>query len=453
MVSMAEKTAHQPDAFTAFVVLFRYAESQAQKNSTDAAVNFDPALMIGALRKLYNTNSSQQTYYLTAPRLLSGLEQILAQTGQENLLTHLYVRENLQIIGLLLDTILSDTAIPEGITPFYQKLQFPLFIAAFADPSLLDGKSHPARELLNQLALLSLAANPQGQIDNAELLHALEQAMGIITVDTASQSETFYDALNALAQLTTGLLKSFAMRLDRVVDTCQGGHRLERARLLVGREIDARIGGKSVPKILLDLLAAGWQQLLVLTFLRQGSEDDEWRQQLNVIDSLMEPCEGETTFGISKALELKKFIEERLQTIGLEPSTANRLTDDVEKYLLNDSGKYRADYVTVPPAEVDREEKEAILRSRLQGFIVGDWIKIATNRNVWQPLRLTWIGQEPTRYVFVNQKGVKSLELDAAQFVQVLDEKRASRIESLEQLPIVERAAKALLYTLRERMR
>ncbi len=453
MVSMAENRVHQPDAFNAFVVLFRYAESQSQKDMAEKSLDFDPAAMIVALRKLYNTNSAQQPCYLTAPRLLSGLEQILAQTGQESLLSQLEVRENLQIIGLLLDTILSDTAIPIGIAQFYQKLQIPLFIAAFADPSLLEGKSHPARELLNQLALLALAANPNGDIDNMELLNSLEQALGIINIETAGQSEIFYDALNALAKLTTGLLKSFAMRLDRVVDTCEGGHRLERARLLVGREIDTRLGGKTVPKILLDLLNVGWQQLLVLTFLRQGNDNNDWRKEWNVIDCLIGQSDNKITYSPSQVLELKKLILERLHSIGSEPSITNRLADEFEKHLINAGGIYKPDYVNVPPADTDREEREALLRSRLQGFNVGDWLKFASTRNVWLPLRLTWIGQEPTRYVFVNQKGVKSLELDTVQFVQLLDEKRASRIESLEQLPIVERSAKTLLYTLRERMR
>ncbi len=453
MISMAENTANQPDAFNAFVVLLRYAESRAKKNPAQASPNFDPGAMIGALRKLYNTNQGQQPQYFNAPRLLAGLEQILAQTGQENLLGNLEVRESLQIVGLLLDTILADTAIPNGIARYYRGLQFPLQIAAFADPTLLEGKAHPARELLNQLAYLSLAANPQGEIDNPELLHSLEQAIGIVTIDSASEAGVFAEALESLAKLTKPLLKSFAMRLERVIDTCQGGHRLDRARLQVGKEIDARLGGKSVPKIILDLLAAGWQQLLVLTYLREGTEAEAWGRELKVIDQLMGQFGKEPSPSQSQAQELKRFILEKLHSLGAEPSTASRLADAMEMHLPGGSGKNTPDYVTVPPADTDREEKEALLRTRLQGFGTGHWLKFASPRNVWMPLRLTWIGQDPARYVFVNQKGVNSLELDAAQFVQILDEKRASRIESLEELPIVERACKSLLYTLRERMR
>jgi hypothetical protein len=450
---MAENAVHQPDAFKAFVVLFRYAESQAKRNLPDAAVDYDPAAIINALRKLYNSYPDPQSHYLNAPRLQAGLEQILAQTGQENLLGNLEVSENLQIVGLLLDTILADTAIPCGVTPYFRRLQFPLLIAALADPKVLEGATHPARELLDQLAHLSLAANAQGQIDNAELLQSLEQALSVVSVDTASRTVVFAEASAALAKLIAPLLKSFALRLERVIDTCKGGHRLDQARLLVVKEIDARLGGKTVPKTLLELLAAGWQQLLVLTCLRQNIDDEEWRRELSVVDQLMARVGDEAPSDPSQVEVMTQFIVEKLHGVGAEPSFAKRLAGEIEALMLNDSGKNALDYVTVPPANTEWDEKEALLRTRLQGFSVGDWLKFSSTRNVWVPFRLTWIGHDPARYVFVNQKGVKSLYLDAEKFVQILDEMRASRIESLEEFTLVERAAKSLLYTLRERMR
>jgi len=259
-----------------------------------------------------------------------------------------------------------------------------------------------------------------------------------------------------LSKLTKPLIKSFAMRLERVIDTCQGGHRLEQARLLVSKEIDARLGGKSVPKIVLDLLDGGWRQLLVLTYLRQGNDNHNWQQELDFIDQLMNIIGADdlsAQHSQTHVLELKKFMLERLYSVGTEPSTPNRMADELGKLLMHDSKNKVIDYVTVPSSDTEREERDEQLRTRLQGFNIGHWLKFASEGNVWMPLRLTWIGQDPPRYVFVNQKGMKTLDLDAEKFVQMIDERRASRIESLEELTIVERAAKSLLYTLRERMR
>ena len=453
---MAEKNSYHPDSFKAFVVLFRYSESQAHLEPGEPLADYDPDAMIAALRKLYNTDPEQRPQYWNAPKLLAGLEQILAQTGQESLLGTLEVRENLQIVGLLLDAILADPAVPDGIAPFFTSLQFPLLIASFADPALLDAPNHPARELLNQLAHLSLATSVQGSIDNPELLHSLEQAMGIISIDSADTQGVFAEALDALSTLTKPLLKSFAMRLERVIETCRGGYRLNQARSLVGREIAARLGGKAVPKILMDLLAGGWQQLLVLTCLRQGIDADGWEEELALLDLLIATAskdDAPAPLGQSRISELKNFILQRLYSVGSEPTTANHLADAIENLLLRDAGKSPPEYVTVPPADTDREARESIMRTRLQGFRAGDWLLFASTRNAWMPLRLTWIGPDPPRYVFVNQKGIKSMDLDAEEFVRILDEKRAKRIASLEQQPLVERAAKSLLHTLRDRIR
>ena len=450
---MLENIPNRPDAFSAFVVLFRYAENQAQKNLAGTAVAFNSDAMIRALQKLYNTNPDRQAQYLNAPEMLAGLEQILAQTGQEDLLGNLEVRAAIQIVGLLLDAILADSAIPSGVMPYFSKLQFPLLIAAFADPGLLYGTAHPARDLLNQLAYFSLSTNPQGEIDNPELLQSLEQVMDIVIADAANSPSCFVAALDALSTLTAQLRKSFAMRLDRVIDTCQGGHRLDQARLLVRKEIDSRIGGKHIPKFIADLLAAGWQQLLVLTCLRQGTDAAAWRQELSVIDQLRESIDNKSTLGKTEAQELMKFMLERLYSVGTEPALVSRLTDTIQQYLITGNGDSALECIIFPAEDIEREEKLTLLNARLQSFNVGDWIRLANTRNKWTPLRLTWIGQNPGRYVWVNQKGVKALDLNPEQFVQLLDEKRACRIESLEALHVVERAAKSLLYTLRERMR
>ena len=384
---MAATTSYQPDAFNAFVVLLRYAESQARKNATEPSPDFDPSAIIGALRKLYNIQSDSQHLYLNAPALLAGLEQTLAQSGQVGLLGNLEVSETLQIVGLLLDAIMADSAIPVGVIPYYKRLQFPLLIAAFADPTLLEARNHPARELLNQLAYLSLATSAKGNIDNPQLLQSVEQTIGLVTIDSASEPGVFAKALDALSKLTMPLIKSFAMRLERVIDNAIG-------------------------------------------------KDDPPTQL------------SQTHF-----LELKKFMLEGLYSVGTEPSTPNRLADELEKLLMHDGGNKAIDYVTVPPSDTERDERGEQLRIRLQGFNIGQWLKFASEGNVWMPLRLTWMGQDPPRYVFVNQKGMKTLDLDAEKFAQMIDDRRASRIESLEEFPVVERAAKSLLYTLRERMR
>jgi len=447
----------QPDAFTAFVVLFRYVESQANKGAGEALDDAGRAAIIAALRKLQANIPSVAAPYLNAPGLQAGLNQILAETGQEKLLASAEARENLQLLGLLLDTLLGDMVVPVGATPYFKKLQLPLLIASFADPGLLHGKEHPAREILNQLDYLTQAANAQGEIDNAELLHSLDMLFARIADTVADNPEVFADALESLKKLTIPLGKAYASRLERVAEACEGGQRMEHARRRVDEEIGTRLGGKTVPAAIPALLDAGWRQLLVLTHLRQGTDNDAWRRQLAVIDLLLmwlsqpPPASPPSQFNVQWLLN---FVGEQLAGLSVDPADVGRIQEKIADLLPNGDRQPSApEYVEIPPADTAPQEGGYTLHNRLLGFRVGEWLKFASAKGPWIPLRLTWIGKDPARYVFVNRKGIKSLDVDAAKFVQFLDEKRASRMENLEELSLVDRTAKFLLSALRDRLR
>lgn len=450
-----EFTPPPPTAFLAFVALFRYAEANAQ-GPREPATDSDCVAIIAALRRLQAEHPAPD--YLIAPRLQAGLSQILAETGQEKILSKVEIRENLQILGLLLDSMLADTSLPPCVLPYLKKLQIPLLVGSFVDPYLLHGHNHPGREVCNQLDYLTQAANAQGDIDNAEMLQSVDAVFARLATQAGSNPQVFAEALVSLEALTGPLMRAYATRLERVAEACEGGQRLERARRLVDREMDARLGGKSVPSVLIALLDAGWRQLLVLTSLRQGVDNDDWRRQLAVVDLLMSWLAPKRSLANRPSPQnvqsLKSYVEERLASVGTEPAEAGRILGKVENLALNNGGDVNASgYVEVPPIDPGPEERQAVLRERLLGFREGEWLRFASTRGVWIPLRLAWIGKKPARYVFTNRKGIKTLDLDAVKFTQFLDDKRASRMENLDKLSLVERTAKSLLSTLRDRLR
>lgn len=453
----AASSNHRPSAFNAYVFLSRYAEYQSARLNTleEADGEFDPAPLLDALAELLDGNNRGVFQYFTAPKLLTSLRQILGQSGQEGLLSHIEARQTLQLVGLLLDTILLDANTPQVLMPYFQKLQLPLMIAAFSDPLLLDGTNHPALEMLNQLSLVTLATNSRGEINNSELAQALGAIIDDIGNGVWTNPQIFTEALATLEKLTMPLARTFAMRLERVVETSAGGHRLDQARRRVDREMDLRIAGKTVPAIVPILLDCGWRQSLVLTNLRMGADSEEWRRQLAVVDLLLSKTAQPSIDKLEKPVdivELQTFVKEKLYNLGTDPPVINRVVEDIGK-IISEDRRMEVEMQEVPMSDSMREERESLLRIRLQGFKVGDWLKFNTPANPGLPLRLTWIGQEPPRYVFVNQRGVKTEDLDAVAFAQILDAKQARRIESLEELSLVERTAKSLLYNLRDRLR
>lgn len=452
--------ARRVDAFSVFVMLSRYAEFRAgaiQADAGEVLADAERAALVAALRKLQASIPSQPPPYLIAPKLHASLGQILAETGQAGILACAEVRENLQTLGLLLDAMLGDSILPACATTYIKRLQIPLLIVAFTDSDVMHSKDHPAWQVFNQLDLLRRAANFQGELDSPQLVESLDRIIDRIRAEVAGNPQVFAQVLEPLQKLMVPIAKAYTIRLERIVESCEGGQRLEYARRLVEREIDARIGGKTVPSLVVSLIDGGWRQSLVLTFLRQGTDSEDWRRQWASIDQLLAWLGKFSPFNMpsrKSIQELKKYILERLSNISAEPAVIARIAGEIDDLLLDEDGKgATSSYVEVPPADMAREQAEAALRERLQGFRVGDWLRFAMAPRTWAPLCLAWVGQTPPHYVFVNRKGIKTLELDAAKFVQSLEEQRANRMENPDELGLVERTAKSLLSTLREHLR
>lgn len=452
-----EMPPHQPDVFTAFVVLSRYADGRANKNAFNSELYLDRFAVIDALEVVQKANQSKESPFLSAPKMQAELKKALEAVNLESAYDHPEVRQNLQILGLLLDAMLADLSTPACITSYIVQLQFPLLMVAFADPGLLHGETHPARGFLNQLDFLNLATNNQGELDNPLLVEKLDSLFVRIKKEAVTNVNTFYDALESLEKLTAPLLKAYSSRLERLAESCEGGQKLEHTRLVVDQEIDSRIGGKKIANIVPEMLDAGWRQLLVLTKLRQGNSNQDWNRQLYAIELLTSwlgtdnPDNPPTP---AKIKELKYFIQEGLSSVNPELVEVNQILQKIE-VLLPESGTLAQppQFVDIPHADTTRQDQENALRYRLAGFQLGDWLRFSSAQSGWVPLRLSWIGQEPGRYVFTNRKGIKTLELDPVKFAQLLDEKRASRIDSLDEMPFVERISKTLLTTLRDRLR
>jgi hypothetical protein len=441
-----------PDAFTAFVVLFRYVDTLANKSPMETLTDIERSSVIAALRKL-QMEEPQQIYF-NAPNLQLNLSKIFAETDQENLLNHTEVNGNLQIIGLLTEAMLADVFVTNSMARYIRKLQIPLFIISFNSPQLLYGNTHPARQIINQLETFIQATNNQGEIEGAELRKSLDAVFDRIS-QNADKLHELEEALESLKKLSAPLLKAYATRLERVEETCDGGQRLRHARRIVDREIDNSIGGKSVPYVIPELLDIGWRQLLVLTCLRVGTDNNSWRKELSAIDLLVNwllKKPQATPPNPSNVDCLIQLIKDGLSSIGTTQEDIRYILDRINNTLQQPSDLLPS-YTYPPTIDANQEDKESSLRNRLRGFQIGDWLKFASTGTTWTPLRLTWAGEDPPHYVFTNRKGMKALEIDADKFVKLLNDKKASRMDNLDELGLLERSAKSLLSTLRERLR
>src|SRR5690606_28015618 len=63
--------------------------------------------------------------------------------------------DTIDLIALVFESVKNDANLPEPLRAMLARLQIPFLKTAFADPKLLEGDHHPARQLLDELGALA----------------------------------------------------------------------------------------------------------------------------------------------------------------------------------------------------------------------------------------------------------------------------------------------------------
>lgn len=419
-----------------------------------------PASLMRALCDLQAEKTAQSLDYIPSEALTSRLAHALSSQGVSSTLSREH-KQTVDMLGEMLDDVIADDAVASAVKPYLQKLQIPLLESAVADPAFLGADNHPARDVLNLIDQFSIAINDKGCIENKLLRQSLGDITDRIVSEAAEKPAVFVEARQMLEKLAAPLLKARSIRIERVREACEGGQRIAQARRLVAREIGARIEGKTVPAVVPALLDAGWRELLVLTALRHGDHSEAWSHQLGVVDKLLAWLAPEATEGFAPALEvhaLIDFVEEHLLTMCPDQALFKQTVDDLTAYLLgvgSPKEKRSPERVFVPIGAKALESGHRLddrLSRQLKQVRLGDWLKFFLTPDEATPMRLAWVGHDPARYVFVNQRGGKGIELGAEEFARYLHDRRAVKTESLD-LPLVERTANTFLQRVEDRLR
>ena len=451
--------ARMPDVLqTAGALLALCAQSEAVNEQIPSPASpAAPSAIIAALQQLQAEKMARNIEYIEARALESQLALALSAQGESaGSLTGGH-KQTFEILEAILDKALAETTLASGVKSYVQKLQIPLLQAAVADPTLLHAETHPARAVFNLIDLFAIAGNERGEIENKQLGQSLSTITDRIIREAGENPAVFEEARVQLEKLAEPLLKARAVRIDRVQEACQGGQRIKNARRVAERAIQERIGGKTVATIIPALLDCGWRQLLVLTALRHGPESDQWDRQMGVVDKLLGWLAGENPEKPptpSEAGLLIQFVEEELLAVCPNQAVLGRVTDELTALLLGVGSpreRRSPQFVSLPETEKEREIR-SVESTQLKPFRVGDWLKFTLKPGTETPMRLTWIGEDPAHYVFVNRKGGKELELGPAEFARYLNDKLAVRTESLD-LPLMERTANTLMQTMQDRLK
>ena len=308
-----------------------------------------------------------------------------------------------------------------------EQLRLPVLEDLLETSEFLDRDNHPARTIVNDLMRLCLAERSSSR--------NLEQTVtGIIDelIQTEERDDAFYRSIGTrLKSLVERQEQSFQRNSERIAKTLEGKERLRQTRLGVQRRLNMILAGKAVPTVLLDLLNAGWEQLIVLAVLREGAESQTATSFINIVDQIslwLSGGEASKDLAFERELEsdaLIQLIDRELRTVG-EVSPVRDVVARLTRELHQQASIETVTLDTYPPgacqeeAEATPEPVDTRWARRAEEIGVGDWVEITLDNGEKRRMRLVWGGKDVFRFVFLSPQGLGEVSYQYSEFVSRL---------------------------------
>jgi len=367
--------------------------------------------------------------------------------------------DQLEVYGKLFETLFNDLRVSSEIKSYMENIHLSLLALSLQGDDFLDSDTHPARNVLNQLATLESAVKGNKVLKKGNIKNTLDKLVTRIAHEASVNPNIFAEVEQELTDVTEQVTKSIDLNIRRMVETYEGQQKLETARRSVQQELDNRITGKPIPGIIPALLTSGWQHLLVITELNQERTREEKSKYYNVLDDLIVWLSDHDSDLEEQSDQIRAtlaFIDDQLSTVCTNAFKHDKIIDDLTSCLIG-VGSLRVrkaiGTTTLEPLTSDQSDLSQNIENHwlfeVEQLRTGEWLSIFRNSEGFEPMKLVWIGDIPPIFVFTNRDGLSKLELTKFEVAELMRNGAASKIENLDE-PLMDRATNAMLQKMQE---
>lgn len=335
------------------------------------------------------------------------------------------------LVGMLFDVLITERDFREEARRLMSRLVVPYAKAAVLDRRLFLTKAHPARRLLNALAE-AIEGNQGDGPQERELLGKAEATVESLVAGFNEDIAIF----ETLEQEMRAYLDQHRRRVDmaekRAREAQRGQERLENARMLAARELEARTGNAELPSVIQDFFSRYWTHHLSMIILREGEDSAAWGVALKLADDLIsvlgwQPPEAR----IAAVQQLRLGIETVLSSSGVLSDSSSALIQKIAE----SAAHYHAPAKSAEqPATTAQSAASAGLhmafdKSALdfdprdveyfKNLPVGAWLQMAVGNGGFAPIKLAWISPISARLMFVNRRGVRVLVVSVEELAEM----------------------------------
>lgn len=258
----------------------------------------------------------------------------------------------INLVSMLFEFILDDRNLPDSLKALIARLQIPLLKVAVMDKTFFNRGNHPARRLLNEIASAALGWSDQDSERRDNLYQKIESIVQRTLADFTDDPNIFNELLADFIAFTGNERRRSELLEQRTRDAEEGRARAETARLHVEQELNIRLLGKTLPEVVVQLLQEAWSKVLLLTYLKNGNDSSEWRDNLATMDDLIWSIEPhEDAHARLKLLQLVpsllRQLREGFSHAAIDPFVANSFFSRLEALHVQAFQRYKRQSATV----------------------------------------------------------------------------------------------------------
>ena len=423
----------------------------------------DPDLMgyLGQLQARRNSSS--------LPSFVQGQD-----ISQQNVLRQLRQRDEVRgapeldrgtvdTLAEVFDFVFAEQTIPMQMKVVIGRLQIPVLKAAMIDRDFFLSSDHPARKLVDSLALASIAWAPErGEQD--PLYVRIETTVKRILTEFEDDLTLFSELLMEFSEFLFETEQQAQRQIEPAVAREQTDEALDLAFRHADDVISERIASLSPDRPLASFLApfltGPWCQVMAHTWLQVGADSNQWEHELKMLDHLI------------WSTQAKINAEERRQLVHVLPELVRHLNAGLDS--IDWTGEERARFtkrliathtLAIRMTKIGQADSVSgvlegnsshaalkVLDQRRERSLAGqadefDAMAQTYNRGAWfdhvneggkqHRCRLSWISPMRTRLLFTNRDGFDAFVRSEREVASML---RLGRLRVIDQSPMVTRA-------------
>lgn len=243
--------------------------------------------------------------------------------------------ETIDVISMIFDYILDDPSLPDFIKALIGRLQIPVLKVAILDREFFSRKSHPARQLLNELSRAGLGWREEREASRDRLFQKMETIVRRILDEFEGDITIFEILLNEFRTFLDEEDRGFDEAQTRLLAAAQENERNERIRVEIAQEIARRLADARLPQEIETFITVSWREYV--TTLALEADSGLPADALTFIDELVWSLQPKHTPEARKRLiamlpGLLDTLRHGMSVIGHDPEQTATLIASLEQH-------------------------------------------------------------------------------------------------------------------------